>query len=206
MKKSSKIVICVCFIGILIMGLFLFFNSFYNTYELSPQICEVMLGTTVTPESFVDSGGEGTVIVDGYTYAKVNQKGNLILVLSDFERDAWKDSLVVLQILSRLWENKKDIGVRILDQTDAIDVLIIRPGLASGLELSDDYTKVIADSNDDSFYYQWYILMGIYMQFFEGIPSEDIYVEYIEYNANGEVCRHLIWPNDEQIMWPDEGT
>jgi hypothetical protein len=187
------------------MMVLLIFNSCYNVYELSPKVCKVMLGTTVTPGSFVANRGEGTTIANAYTYAKVNRKGNLILVLSNSERDAWKNSEVVLQILSILWETKKDIGVEVIDTTDDVYELIIRPGLGCGLELSEDYTKVISEPNDDSFYYQWFILMGINMQFFEGVPSDEIYVEYIEYNSNGEVCKRLAWPDDEKMIWPDNG-
>ena len=204
MKKSRKIVIAICFISVLIASLFITFNCCYSVYELSPTMCKMMLESSVTPESFVASQGEGTVIENRYIYAKVNREGNLLLVLNNSQRDEWKNSQVMLQILSRLWEDKKDIGVDIIDSTDISYELIIRPGVTCGLELSEDYTKVIAEPEDDSFYYQWFILMGIEMQFFEGIPSDEIYVEYIEYNSDGQVCKHLVWPGDEHIIWPGQ--
>lgn len=202
MKKKVRIAIIICCIVFLIVASLLIFNSRYTVYELSPVLCRTMLGSAVTPESFVKDEGEGTVIEGGYTYAKVTRDGNLLLVLSNAERDAWKNAEVVLQILSRLWIDKKDIGVEITDFEEYIEVLLIEPGIQSGLELSEDYSCVIATSNDDTLYYPWFMLMGVEMQFFEGIPSDEIYVEYIEYNSDGKVCKRLTWPNDENIIWP----
>ena len=127
-----------------------------------------------------------------------------MLILSDSERDAWKNEMVILQILSRKWQDKKDIGVDIIEQEEAIQTLIIEPGLSCGLELSEDYKTVIAEPDDDSFYYQWFVIMGIEMQFFDGVPSDEISVEYIKYGADGTIVRHLSWPKDDAIMWPGE--
>ncbi len=202
MKKSVKILLVCAPIPLFLILAVIFCCMQYNVYELTPIICECMLGSDVTPKSFVANQGEGTTIEFEYTYAKVNADGNLVLILTNEQRNAWKNKLVLLQILSRKWQDKKDIGVDIIEQEDVIQTLIIEPGLSCGLELSEDYKTVIAEPGDDSFYYQWFVTMGILMQFFDGVPSDEICVEYIRYGADGTIVRHLSWPEDDAIIWP----
>jgi hypothetical protein len=204
MKKRMRILLVSAAILLFLILAVTFCCAQYNVYELTPTICNFMLGSDVTPQSFVANQGQGTTIEFEYTYAKVNADGNLMLILSDSERDAWKNEMVMLQILSRKWRDKKDIGVDIIEQEESIQTLIIEPGLSCGLELSEDYKTVIAEPDDDSFYYQWFVIMGVEMQFFDGVPSDEISVEYIKYGADGTIVRHLSWPKDDAIMWPGE--
>ena len=202
--KKTKILIALTIVLVLLILSFVLLLANYNVYELSPIMCEVMLGSDVTPKSFVSSQGEGTMIENAYTYAKVNGEGNLVLILTNNERNEWKNQEVVLQILSRKWQDKKDIGVDIIEQEALVQVAIIEQGLSCGLEISEDYKTVIAEPSDDAFYYQWFVLMGIQMQFFEGVPSDEISVEYIQYADNGSIAKKLIWPKDDAIIWPNE--
>ena len=200
--KKSQIFTAIFFVIITIVVFLFFFNAKYDAYKISPTMCRNLFGTT--PQSFVDDGGKETIIENSYTYAKVTRKGNLLLVLSNEERDAWKNTEVVLQILRRQWDAKKDIGVEYQEYMDLTETFLINPSLRSGLELSEDYTRVTAYPDDDTSYYSLFMRMGILMQLFEGVPCDDIYVEYIEYSKNNQIQKRLVWPDDEYIIWPEE--
>ena len=119
MKKRMRILLVSAAILLFLILAVTFCCAQYNVYELTPTICNFMLGSDVTPQSFVANQGQGTTIEFEYTYAKVNADGNLMLILSDSERDAWKNEMVILQILSRKWRDKKDIGVDIIEQEES---------------------------------------------------------------------------------------
>ncbi len=78
MKKKVKILLALTVILLLFVFVALFLCMQYNRYELSPMMCEAMLGINITPESFVANQGFETIIENAYTYAKVNDEGHLV--------------------------------------------------------------------------------------------------------------------------------
>ena len=179
----------------------------YNVYRLSPDVCGVVISGEITPQSFVETEGADTELYNGYTYATVDKDGYLILVLSNDQRDAWKNSDFLLKVLATLWEGKRDIGVAPIDWendwsddpndfADRFAKLFSEEAVACGLELSYDYRTVIGETGDNTFYFPWFIHMGVFMQLLEGVPSDEIRVEYIEYGANGDVVERVVWPDD----------
>ena len=176
----------------------------YNVYRLSPDVCGVVISGEITPQSFVETEGADTELYNGYTYATVDKDGYLILVLSNDQRDQWKQSDFGLRILATLWEGKRDIGVTpfdlendfLGDPLSELEKILYEGALESGLELSDDYRTVIGETGDNTFYFPWFMHMGVFMQLLEGVPSDEIRVEYIEYGANGDVVERVVWPDD----------
>ena len=176
----------------------------YNVYVLSPDVCGVVLSSEITPQIFVETSGADTALYGNYTYARVTQKGELLLVLSNEERDQWKQSDFGLRILATLWEGKRDIGVTpfdlendfLGDPMSELEKILYKGALESGLEISDDYRQVIAEPGDDTVFFPWFIHMGVMMQLTNGVPSDQIRVEYIEYGENGEVTERVVWPDD----------
>ncbi len=47
-------------------------------------------------------------------------------------------------------------------------------------------------------------MMGFQMQFFDGVPSDEISVEYIQYDNSGTIVKRLTWPQDDAIIWPEK--
>ena len=47
-----------------------------------------------TPEEFCENIGKNTLLENSYTYARVNEKGNLILILNDEELQMWKNKML----------------------------------------------------------------------------------------------------------------
>ena len=192
MKK--KVLCVVGFIIIIIAICLILLNMNYTTYKLSPSVCNVILG--VTPSNFVDNQGQDTLLKNGYTYAKIDKDGNLILILSKSEENAWKSRIFTLAILDTIWGEKSNLGVEFIGPQDDFEKTLFDAVVSCGLELSQDYTMVVAESKDNTLYYPWFINMGVTMQVFEGVPSEEIRVEYIEYNQNGKIVNHVVWPDD----------
>ncbi len=167
----------------------------YNTFKLSPLVCKYML--KVTPEEFVDCSGEGTKIAYGYTYAKVDRNGNLFLVLTDEELSYWKNSRFDLQVLQKVIGEERSIGIDIIPPQDSISKIFYDDAdTACGFEISNDYTKIIAGPGDDKSYFALIPSACIAVQFFDGKPSDEIKVEYIEVNESQEVINMFTWPDD----------
>jgi len=167
----------------------------YNTFKLSPLVCKYML--KVTPEEFVDCSGEGTKIAYGYTYAKVDRNGNLFLVLTDEELSYWKNSRFDLQVLQKVIGEERSIGIDIIPPQDSISKIFYDDAdTACGFEISNDYTKIIAGPGDDKSYFVFIPSACIAVQFFDGKPSDEIKVEYIEVNESQEVINMFTWPDD----------
>jgi hypothetical protein len=55
---------------------------------------------------------------------------------------------------------------------------------------------VTGEPDDDTLYFPWFIHMGVFMQLLEGVPADEIRVEYLEYDEYGKVIDRVIWPDD----------
>lgn len=179
----------------------------YNVYRLSPDVFGTLFSGDITPQDFVKTKGADTALYNNYTYAKVNRRGDLVLVLTNEERDAWKNSDLLLRALATLWQGEKDIGVEPIDWEndwsddpddlmDQFSKLYCEAVIACGLELSYDYKTVTGEPGDDTLYFPWFIHMGVFMQLLEGVPADEIRVEYVEYDGQGNEIARVIWPDD----------
>ena len=92
MKKSRFFIIITLLIAflIIILGLLYYFTSNLSTFELSPEICQIVTGKT--SYDFQNSHGKNTTIKFGYTFSKLDNKENLILIMTDRQIELWKKS------------------------------------------------------------------------------------------------------------------
>lgn len=194
MKKSKKKIYILGLFVLIIVVCLIVFHSNYNVYKLSPAVCNTVLG--VSPGDFVFSQGQNTLLVNEYTYATMDGDGNLILILTNNERDDWKSRILTLAILDAIWGEESNLDIEFMDPQNDFAKTLFESATACGLELSKDYTRVIAESDDRTLYYPWFINMGVTMQMFEGVPSEKIRVEYIEYDDNNQIVKRVIWPDN----------
>lgn len=162
-------------------------------YEISPKLCTTILG--VEPVEFCDTKGANTILFNGFTSAEVNKNGNLILSLTEKELFYWKNSRVDLQILQKVVGEERNIGIKPTPPSDKIMKLLYDNAEQScGFEISDDYTKIIANPGDDITYFAVIPSACIAMQLFNGKQSDEITVEYVETNEDGEIVKRIIWP------------
>ena len=138
MKQRTKTLIKITIFIIAIIVLIILFHVRYDVYRLSPNVCTVVLDTS--PKEFMNDQGEGTILDGGYTYAKIDTKGNLVLILTKEESDAWKNSDFGIQILAKLWEGERDIGIQISFLPKSYFVLCITHILTNTHNFREDQT------------------------------------------------------------------
>ena len=138
-------VIVVVLLLICLGGVIYFSNC--NKIVIDSNRCQSMF--EMSPKDFCKNKGEGTDLYDGYTFAKVDKDGYLILFLSNNELKEWKNKLVGLQILQAVLGDARDIGVEIsISEDDFIVGSLLKYADKCGYEISEDYKKVIVDSNN----------------------------------------------------------
>ena len=69
-----------------------------------------------------------------------------------------------------------------------------------GFEISDDFTKVIDSPEDNSWYYPFILPACAQMQMLSGKTCQEITVEYIEIDGEGEIISTIIYPEERQMM------
>ena len=171
-----------------------FYHFNYNKIIIDPNDCEALFH--LTPEEFCNTKGKGTHIENRYTFARVNKKGYLILVLSDKELNYWKSMRHDVAILQAVLD--KDIGVdmsRYLEDKDHIMYGFFENADKCGFEISDDYSSIIASPNDDRGYFPFIMQGCIFMQMCEGIPTDEIRVEYIVLDENQNIIEKIVHPD-----------
>ena len=164
----------------------------HTTLHLPPIVCQYMLGG-VTPEEFCETKGAGTVLHGCYKHAEVDSDGCLILVVENYIVKGWKDSLMSMQIMQCVFGEDRDIGVTVDYSLDFLGFM--ENADTCGFEISEDYTKIIDEYGDNTFYSGYIMRACLAMQVFEGKTCENITVEYIRYEANGEVGERIIYPD-----------
>ena len=197
MAKKGLILLLIIIILLSFTSCSLDYRSIFDNYNkmtIDPKSCEAMF--ELSPQEFCDTKGEGTPIENRYTFARVNKKGYLILVLSDKELNYWKTWRFDVPILQAVLG--KDIGVdmsRYLEDKDHILYNLFENADKSGFEISDDYSSIIASPNDDISYFPFLMQGCIFMQMCEGIPTDEIRVEYIVLDENQNIIEKIVHPD-----------
>ena len=193
MKKSVK---CFIIISVLIVMLAVMLGYIYisqsHKFYLSPSVCNLMLGES-DPANFCANKGKGTWLENKYIYASVDDNGYLVLILSDKVTKEWKNSFYELRILQCILGSERDIGVDI-NYSSGDKMMELAHGC--GYEISDDYTQFIESPGDTRWYSPLIMSACIKMQFFEKKPCDDITVEFLVVNNNGEIIERFIYSPD----------
>ncbi len=189
MKKSKFLFVIVVLVGLsVILSVFLMTN--YSRYKLSPEFLKMWVD--LSPEEFITNKAD----VYPFTYAKIDEEGNLILWLSKDNIAAWKNNSSSMQVLQRVLGEDRDIGVQIIEPEDTIMKELYENAHLCGLEVSEDYTKIYESPDDNPRYFGATISGCILMQLLEGKDCDQISVEYTILNEKGEITRYIIWPDD----------
>lgn len=189
-KKWVHIVV----ISLIIIFMSVFIVTKLDIYRIPTVACNTLFGTT--PNNFIKTQGAGSLLQNGYTFAWVDKDGNLAIAMTDQQRDQWKQACVWLQVLSLAVD--KDLGVEIRPSDDWTYSWALQVAPTCNYEISEDYTQLVA--NPDSSIFIFPFLMGgcIMMQVLDKKACEDICVEYIELNKNGEIIDRVLYPAQEE--------
>lgn len=185
-------VIAVVLLLICLGGVIYFSNC--NKIVIDSNRCQSMF--EMSPKDFCKNKGEGTDLYDGYTFAKVDKDGYLILFLSNNELKEWKNKLVGLQILQAVLGDTRDIGVEIsISEDDFIVGSLLKYVDKCGYEISEDYKKVIVSPDDMISFFPFIMTACETMQMMNGTPTDEIKIEYIKVDENGKIIEKTIYPN-----------
>ena len=171
--------------------------SKYDMYTISPKACATLF--SCSPAEFCEQAGKDTELQGGYTYARVDRNGNLILVLDNSELESWvfwdREFLSHMQRVTNtssegngyigLFPNKEDF---------------MNGAGNSGFAVSDDYSKVTVEYNADLTYLFMVLPSCVKMQIAEGKDMETIKIEFVfEGEDEGEIQYQSVWPDDDKI-------
>lgn len=162
-------------------------------FRLSTKICKTIFG--VDSKDFYNTKGKNTLLENGYTKVELTEDDVLILHLTEAQVDSWRNSNVSLQILQKILGADKKIVSQIIAPTDPLySIFYIDADTQCGFEISDDFSKIVAGPGDDKTY--WLVIPPacLMMQVLQGKPSEEISVEYFEYNSEGDLTSHAFFP------------
>lgn len=174
MKKPVKIISCIC-LCVAVLALCTTYFLSLNKYVFSPKICRIVLEKS--PDEFCKQMGKDTLIEGHYAFSWVNKNGDLILFLSDKQKERWID-LVFGSELSIMLKSAGDVIV------------------------SDNYTKCTARCYketvfDDMIACNQNALHCLFIQAIEGKKSEDIFVDcYLVDTVTDEVKYHYVYPRE----------
>lgn len=190
MKKLIIGFLAIVIVAIVVLG-GLFFQN-YTVLHIPPEPCGYMLQGT-TPEDFVAQKGSDTCLEDKYLFARVDEDGCLILVLPNRAIAEWKNSLLPLQVLQCVLANR-DLGVDVDYSLDFAHQMEYAE--TCGFEIADDYTKIVDGPGDNTFYFPLIMSACIEIQIFEGKDCEEIKVEYLRVDNNGDVLDRVLYPEN----------
>ena len=144
-------------------------------------------------------------MANGYTLAEVTEDNTLILKLTDHEVDSWRNHELCLQILQKILGEEKKIVSQIIPPTDSLaQIFYENADIDCGFDISDDYSKIVMRPEDDESYILVVPKACLLMQVLEGVPSDEIFVEYFSLDENGEVIQHITFPRySHMFMFQD---
>ena len=218
MKKYFYPIVATFFLVVALAIIFCLYLFQFNTYTLSPQICNAVLG--VQPEEFYAEQGKNTVLENGYTKTYLDSEGNLILKMTDQETQDWIENSFHMEIFYAILKNQGEKSAKengsVLEKTknhwfnvfegyepsDGSFTRILLEGVVNcGITVSEDYTQVTVDYDADLSYLIFLPSSCSQMQVIEGKKSEDIAVEFIFLGENDNQIKHRsVWPMDEIIL------
>ena len=176
----------------------------YETFELTPYLCEWMLDTT--PEEFCKTKGSGTELANGYSHAMVNKDGNLVLKLTKEEIQNWKNSEVNLQTLQLAFGDEVII---VTEKTAHAEEWFSSLGRSAtnfdNISIAKDYTEVIDVYLASRISGECAALGCLYMQVFEHKPLDAIKVEYVAVDSNGNIKFKKVYTAESTMMFDANG-
>lgn len=168
----------------------------YTTCEISPLDCEKVFG--VTPEKFCRTNGENTVWYGRYISAEIDDAGNLVVVTSDTQIQKIIDEDPRMHILQLCIGNKDKIVTEIIPPTDPLYKSLYDNFEIGYTEISEDYTKIVADIRDLIFYSTIFMGACSKLQILSGVPAGEVRVELIVHR-NNEILYELVYPDDTDV-------
>ena len=164
--------------------------SQYNVFRLSPEMSEYFVFKT--PEEFCEKKGEGGIWENNYSFAFVDKKGNLVLILTDEEVQTYKNNSHYLQVLQAVLGDTRDIGVEINYEYDPLYFIEFAP--TCGIEVSEDFRTITKGPGGNRFHVSVVAAACMEIQILNGVPSDEITVDYYLYDENGNVKQHISFP------------
>ncbi len=191
MTKRSKIIIAAILIFLfgpwlvktgveVVQDVTLRFNPDISIYELPSEVCKIFFGCT--PNEFFD---KTMAYYDSKTdfrkKSKVDKKGNLILVLDEQDKEAWKSALAEVISLDDI-----RINPNIIVSEDCKEVTVIC------------YKETASfDTMDAAFGLYSYLVH----QLFAGVPPEDISVNFsLKDGVTEEIVFSESYPGDDSEL------
>ncbi len=147
-----------------------------------------------TPEEFCEKKGEGSIWENNYSFAFVDKKGNLVLILTDEEIQTYKNNSHYLQVLQAVLGDTRDIGVTINYDYDPLYYIEFAP--TCGFEISEDFKTLTKGPGGNRFYMPVLASACMDVQILSGVPSDEISVDYYLYDENGNIKQHISYPED----------
>ena len=171
--------------------------SQYNVFRLSPEMSEYFVFKT--PKEFCETKGEGGIWENNYSFAYVDKRGNLVLILTDEEIQTYKNNSHYLQVLQAVLGDTRDIGVEINYNYDPL--YYIKFASRCGIEVSEDFKTFTKGPGGDRFYVPVVAAACMDIQILNGVPSDEISVDYYLYDENGNVKQHISYPEDLDVEY-----
>lgn len=191
MTKRTKIIITVILIFLFgpwlvktgidaVQYVTLRFNPDISIYELPPEVCRIFFGCT--PNEFFDK----TMTyydseVDFRKKSKVDKNGNLVLVLNEQDKEAWKSALADVISLEDIRGNPN-----IIVSEDCKKVTVICYKETASL-----------DTMDAAFGLYSYLVY----QLFNGVPPEEISIDFsLKDGVTEEIVYSESYPGDDSKL------
>ena len=196
--KTKKLLL-ISLISIVILILVVLFIFIYNNYQkivIDERTCQSLLFGK-SPTDFIESKGKDTTIEGCYTYAKVDNNGNLVLFLSKKDIREWKNARIDMQVLQSVLGKERDIDVDIninLEQNYIVGTLIEKADQCT-VTVSEDFSKIIAFQDEDGLYATFLGPACFLQQLLDGKPANEIIVEYIQFDEDGNEVSKIVYPN-----------
>lgn len=180
-----------------------------NVYNISPTLCNTLF--SCTPKEFYLTKGRTTLLKDNFTNAEMDENGNLVLELSEEQKEQWIAVSFHMQVFYKILDEnsgkkqhpfllnmtdslREMLETQIeLSESDTIRKTFIQDKECFDYDISDDYTKVVVDYNDDGLALIAVLPACIHMQVLNGIESNDIRVELVRLNEDGSVMSVDVW-------------
>lgn len=201
MKKKRVLPLAILSVLIIAIIFIVLFISNLNIYTINEDVCNSIFNQK-TPQEFCETKGSYTDLED-YFFAHVDKDGNLLLALTDKQLKNWITSSSNLKAIDIVTGGRTEFFESYdVDMNDSVEKGLFYDFQEGTVIVSDDYKKITIKYGEmheilSSFFR---ITNGcIHMQLLNGIPSEDITLQLVVVNQNGEIVTDLTWPKDNLV-------